>query len=437
MKKIIFLLLTIISLHAEAQMLTPPSGYGKKEARLKVLNYLGIPVVDTICDLVENTGNGTCDGGIVLRPADGLIYVHTAGYWKNVGPSNYIDSLRYDPSTAALIARYATGGELTIEIAGFIKDSLHNDTVHNWSLHGPIISYAVTKSDDSHTFNIGGDTLINIFRYDPAQNHVSNSDSVMKRYSYNGGIDWTNPVKIYATDSVDGNQESGLLDDGVIVVFLRRYDVNNLAGTANIGYIRSTDKGITWSAFTQISTTISPAVSGPFGKLVKCDSGKFIALIYALGYAEIWETNDNGATWAQRGVAYDYRVSNPERQLTEPFITNIGGGNMIILARDNALGGPFYQLHSVDDGNTFTWQGRTNVGSDSTAKVAPCIMYDSKNKLLFTILTQRHVDNSSNSFQYNTKNDSVIVFINKPDEVFTTPTNYRPITSFVRPEPDI
>lgn len=316
-----------------------------------------------------------------------------------------------------------------------IKDILI-DSIHNWSIHGPIPSYTNTKVDDSHTFNLGGDTLINFFRYDPAQFHVSNSDSIMKRISYDGGVTWSDASKVFASDSVDGNQSSGLLNDGTIVIFLRKYDVGNFPASAQIGYIRSTDKGETWSNFTIISPIESNKSIAPFGKIIKRTNGDFQVLFYLQGYCESWISSDNGETWSSSGVVYDFRVSNPDRMLNEPFAANIGSGRQILHARDELIGGPFYQLTSEDDGVTWTWRGRTNIGSDSTARVAPCIHYDEERDILISILTQRHIDNSSSSFQYNTKNDSIIFYINRPNEVFTTPTNYRPISSIKRPEPD-
>jgi hypothetical protein len=131
MKQLFILFLITISLHLQAQELQGPVGYGKQETRFKALNFLGVPYKDTICDLVESTKNGDCNGAVVLRPADSALYVRVPGYWKRIasGTGKAIDSLRYDPATGIFYGRYTTGGEFPIA-TGIVDAYVRNqDTV--------------------------------------------------------------------------------------------------------------------------------------------------------------------------------------------------------------------------------------------------------------------------------------------------------------------
>lgn len=85
MRRLIFLLLTLFSFSASAQLLQGPVGYGKQETRFRALDFLGLPVRDTICNLIENGTNGTCEGAVVYRQEDKSVYVKTDTGWAKVG----------------------------------------------------------------------------------------------------------------------------------------------------------------------------------------------------------------------------------------------------------------------------------------------------------------------------------------------------------------
>lgn len=126
MRYLQILALLLISELVHAQNMTGPSGYGIQQNHIAALKFFRPPVLtDTICDLVENAVNGDCYGAIVILRSNNKMYRKDSVSWKEIASSGSIkaiDSLRYDAATAAFIARYTTGGELTIQTG--LVDSL-------------------------------------------------------------------------------------------------------------------------------------------------------------------------------------------------------------------------------------------------------------------------------------------------------------------------
>ena len=127
MRRLILLLLTIFTLQAQAQLLQGPVGYGKQEKRFRALDFLGMPVIDTICDLIENGTNGTCEGAVVYRPDDSTLYVRTATYWRPIAKgtgdlSDYVPIIRSVNTTPPLSGGGDLSADRTLSIANAIAD---------------------------------------------------------------------------------------------------------------------------------------------------------------------------------------------------------------------------------------------------------------------------------------------------------------------------
>jgi|GEM_PF-2231113 len=411
--------LFLITMSVSAQNYTKNPGYFEADG-YRAKYGLQVPRRDTI----HQTGKIDSIGTIVYRPQDSSLYVKSDTGWAKVG-SGFDISGYYTKSQSD--SRYP------------LNDSLYHplDTLNNWILSGPVPSLISNNhTGEGFVENIGGDTLINIFRSDSLLSHASNGGKIVQRYSYDGGLTWTTPTTIFNSSNDDRNVIGTITATGRIVTIFRQFNVAG-GSPVSVGFITSTDKGQTWSSY----TTLPAIVSGlaPMGNIVRAGDGSYLALLYTTNYCEAFRSTTNGASWTSQGVVYDFRVSNPTRQTSEPYAAYAGSNRMIMIVRnENLITGPYYQLNSIDNGQTFTWQGTTNIGGDTLTRTAPFITWDSLRNTVITIGCQRHV--YSNSFTNNyrdSKNDSLVLYLNHPNDIFSTPTGYTQKASFVRPEPGI
>ncbi len=89
MKRLLFLSIILLFGFASFAQLQQLPGYGQKATRFRALNFLGLPVTDTICDLVVNGTNGDCVGAVVYRTVGGdtTLYIKNVVRWQRVGSS--------------------------------------------------------------------------------------------------------------------------------------------------------------------------------------------------------------------------------------------------------------------------------------------------------------------------------------------------------------
>lgn len=309
------------------------------------------------------------------------------------------------------------------------------DPLNRFTFSGWAVSYAnIYNAAEGSVLTLNGDTLINIFRLDTARQHAGGKGQVVKRYSYDAGLTWTTPVVIFDSSDDDRNVVAGRLDNGRIVVLFNKYNGNNTSGTVtDRGRIYSDDKGATWSSFASISTTIVGNTAF-FAPISRAGDGNYKVAIYAADRADIMSSSD-GATWTTQATVFDYSA-DATKTPSETALSYIGGNRMIALSRDD--GSPdssYYQHISSDNGATWTYAGRTNMNNNlvNVNRTPPSLLYDAARNLVIATSTTRNA--TANGAPYLYRQDSMYLYISRPDSVFASPKKWLNKISMIRPMP--
>ena len=271
--------------------------------------------------------------------------------------------------------------------------------------------------------------LLNIFRLDTGftGNHSGNTGKIVKRYSYNGGTNWTVPETIFDSHYDDRNMGGGITEDGRIVCFFNRYNASN-STFIDLNLIYSDDNGITWSYGTMpISEAKVPGTMNIFGN----DAMGYYTANYFHNYIELLHSND-GISWDSIVYAWDYRLSQ-HYKMTEPSFEYLGNGVIIGLWRNESgiLGESYLQVESYDFGRTWSDPRLTNI-ADGYFCPSPWIFYDGTHNDLWVIATDRRA-NLDTSLHHN--DEEVWIYKVSPDEILGDPSGYNLHAKFLRPSP--
>lgn len=265
--------------------------------------------------------------------------------------------------------------------------------------------------------NIGGDTLLNIFRIDSLNRHVSDSlndgGALVQRYSYDAGLTWQQYTNTYNSIYDDRNVIGGRLSSGRIVLIFRRYR----STTANdVGRIYSDDNGASWSSYSSITTTLTSPQ--PFGKIILSGDGKYKVVINEVGKVQIYQSTD-GTSWS---VQSEITKTN----IDETAIAYVGSGKMIAISRDQNYSNPvgfidssYFMHRSADNGTTWSYLGRTGMNNNQIGVnwTAPTIEWDSVRANVIAIAYTRHYIAAPSGFQDPTK-DSINIYIQSADSAY-------------------
>lgn len=377
MKHVLIILLSFFSLTANAQIYQNRPEYGWNFNRIKISNTLTIPQ-DTAL-----RSNNSDAGAIVYNMSDSALYAWNGSWWIKQG-------------------RYGS------------VDPANNYTYAGW---GTSFAKDTSNAAEGIIMNLGGDTILNIFRLSLTGGHSGNSGKIVKRYSYDGGLTWSNVSDVFDSIYDDRNIGGGLVGSRV-VLFFRRYDAIAVS-TIDLGFMYSDDKGATWSSYTTYSP-VSP-VQVPFGNLVKIN-GRWVQPLYGANISELASTTD-GTTWTHYSTMWDYTISLT-RKTSETTVSYIGTDSLIAISRnENGSGGPGQQFKSTDNGVTWTYVGLVPYNGNTPA---PGLVYDSAKGTVLYMVGERTIP-------YQT--DSLLLFT-APKSVLSDTSKWRLTSAFQRPVPN-
>ncbi|HXS38351.1 MAG TPA: sialidase family protein [Flavipsychrobacter sp.] len=274
---------------------------------------------------------------------------------------------------------------------------------------------------------IGKDSLLDIFRLDTSNAHMSNYGSIVKRFSYDGGKTWTPYTLVYHGPADDRNIGGGY-KNGMVIVFFRELNQGH-------GYVRylmfSHDKGKTFTSPARVAQKIQTVVGVPFGQLVTADSGKIYQLYYSQSKINLIYSYD-GTNWSVPTEVYN----DTSRVIGEPAMVYCGKGKLLILARRDKGYFPYEQFVSSDNGNTWVDEGSTNIGVDATPftfnDVSPYMTYDSVHDVIIALATIRPRDRKTGG-----TTGGVLLYVNTPASVFTNRLGWSFRGKLNRPEPNM
>ena len=213
---------------------------------------------------------------------------------------------------------------------------------------------------------INGHTII-VFR--KGQNHVDNSDCglIYLRHSTDGGANWSPEIQACPGETgVDQRGAVGGYDsNGRLFVFYGRYVPIGFLnpGWKSMNYRYSNDDGFTWSIEYTLATQapLQPTNKGflPNGHIVDVGNNILYQPWYGLDATNnsysmyLYKSTDGGLTFPNVIIVYSGPIYYGEQSMV-----NLGGGNFLILARDNTKFS-FRQFKSEDNCQTWIDQGDT------------------------------------------------------------------------------
>ncbi|MHB8512615.1 MAG: sialidase family protein [Actinomycetota bacterium] len=169
---------------------------------------------------------------------------------------------------------------------------------------------------------------------------------------------------IYDSPYDDRNVAGGITPTGAIILFFGRFDVST-DRWIDMGYIRSTDSGRTWSTYTLLPTE-GDSIFSPYGPLVVLPSGRLLQTTYGTNLRthsiRVYASDDDGMNWRFFSNVTTTRLETP----TEASALFVGGTNnsnahILVIARTASpgyLAGGLTQYESIDGGRTWIRRGR-------------------------------------------------------------------------------
>jgi len=304
------------------------------------------------------------------------------------------------------------------------------DSAVTTAVTGSLIAEDHTSEGFMVTLSSGA--IVQFFRIDPGYfgNHIGNNARIVKRTSYNNGLNWSAIEEVFNDTACDDrNVHGGLVGQDSIILFFRRYN----AGTStqiDLNYMYSIDGGQTWSPRTVINS-ISNGTPGS-NHVIKVPGRGWLMSIAGNYYVEIRISQD-GLTW-NNNVAYIWNYTFSQTHfISEACFTYVGSGKLIGLFRNNftVAGSTYYQVTSNDNGYSWSEPDSTNIAMPYWC-VSPQIFYDAPRKDVWVIATDRR--NYSGTFA--AENSLVWIYKNSVNEVFNNPMGFTIFKSFQRPFPN-
>lgn len=273
-------------------------------------------------------------------------------------------------------------------------------------------------------------SIRHFFRLDPgfAGHHVGQDARIVQRTSYDQGVNWTQPVKIYEDEWDNRNVHGGLTREGRIVLFFRNFRPANKKTIAT-NFMYSDDYGITWSPVQQLSNEL--ADNPGTHKMIHIPGIGYMQSFYQPFVVQLRFSND-GSNWDSTGQVWDYR-KDQSKKITEACFAYAGNGRLVGLFRDeNRLN--FFQVSSADYGKTWTEPIRTNIGGGKFFTPSPQIFYDDYTNKLVVLTNDRRGLNGD----VNTMIDAQFyIYLNDPDSAIGNPMSYQRVYEVERPNRNV
>jgi hypothetical protein len=197
-----------------------------------------------------------------------------------------------------------------------------------------------------------------------ADDHVGTNAHIRMRRSYDQGRSWvTNTIDTGAAGYYVTGLSGGVTHSNRLVVFLQR--INTSGGFIDQRIMYSDDEGATFSP-QQIISSNSETIFQPYGPLCKIGGDSLLLSWYGqtgTTYSSyIIKSGDDGVTWSSPISI----VTSTTQQSTETSVMYLGGSTLIALARREQSDSAYGQYISVDNGTTWSYQGKTNFGQSGT-----------------------------------------------------------------------
>ncbi len=313
---------------------------------------------------------------------------------------------------------------LIIVIIGCSKD----DSYPKDELFSTMTIGSVTPSllSDDHTaegflVSIPTGRVWHFFRLDPGHegDHVGKGGAIFKRHSDDYGLTWSTPeLVIDDPDYDDRNVAGGMTDDGKIIIFYRRYNVN-LGKSVDVNYLISSDFGETFSS----RRVLLDFAKRPMNFVSAGGGGKYIVPLFEDGYkAEVRSFTVKGDDVLFSDFAWEFEDNG--KGFTEPAICQEGDKLLVVFRCDFTEG--VYQSYSLDGGTTFSNPQKTNMIADLKVSL-PLFIYNKRfANNLFCVIGDRGIDKV---------NAKLWIYNNNVNDAINNAVSYINFTSIMRPAP--
>ncbi len=235
---------------------------------------------------------------------------------------------------------------------------------------------------EGFTVTLSDGSLAHFFRIESGReaSHVGNGGMVAKITSDDNGTTWSEPIIVYDSEYDDRNVHGGMTNEGRIVLFFRKYDAQQAIGLQLL-HIFSDDDGLTWSEPSEIIPSkegIEETYVGGTNEILFIPGRGYMQSIQGTGYLEL-RFSEDGIDWSDVGKIWDY-TDNGEYLIDEVAFTLVGSDTLVGIIRDQAISN-YYQVYSLDKGETWTEPIDTNIASDFFT-VSPLIFTTEHNHLV-------------------------------------------------------
>jgi len=272
--------------------------------------------------------------------------------------------------------------------------------------------------------------LINIFRMDTGitGHHAGNNGCIVRRFSFDDGLTWTNPVVIYSDSLDDRNISGGIIEGERVVVFFRRYE-SVYSNHVDFNMIFSDDGGYTWSERQEVNTN---GISSYSQKIFQIHGRGYYTSFYNINYFELRYSVD-GLNWDSVVAEWDYRLTMDFKTSESSFVyLNNGVIYGLIRNENKLLGNNFYYTISYDAGITWTTLEQTNIGNGFWCP-SPSMYYDMENQVLWIVTADRR----GLFLPYHFHQDSQIwIYGTYVFDIYNNPSQHNLIESRLRPFPN-
>jgi len=210
-------------------------------------------------------------------------------------------------------------------------------------------------------------TVVMIYRRGSA--HVSNDGIVFCRRSATLGRTWGTEITVHDHSSGKDTRNPAIGVDpssGRLIAFSSTYDAPTLTHLA-VFFQTSTDNGATWSAATDITSSLSGCVAA-YGRTVSTTNG-LMQLFYTADKCVALFSTDGGQNWGGAVTVYN---RGDGAAYNEPVVLALSASNLLTVSRlDSGNKDQYGYYKSTDGGSTWSSLGVYDYTSATWTQAAP------------------------------------------------------------------